>query len=86
MPPRRVNAFRGPLDAIVRLLKQSSLFSFCGLVPKRGCQHARNCADADRRQSGQESLGVIFRRRNLKRFVYCGVIPIATVISSFAWM
>jgi hypothetical protein len=61
MPPGRVSAFRRPLDAFPRLLKQSGLLFLWEPALKRGCQHARNCADADRRQFGQESLIVICR-------------------------
>jgi hypothetical protein len=88
MPPRRVNAFREPLDAISRLLTQSGLFFVCGLMLKHGCQHARNCADADRRQFGQEPpMGICEVILNVRDWsLYWGVIPIASVISSFAWM
>jgi hypothetical protein len=59
MPPRRVNAFREPLGAISRLLNQRGLFSLCGLAPTRRCQHAGNCADADK----EEPLIVILARQ-----------------------
>jgi len=62
MPPRRVNAFREPLGAISRLLNQRGLFSLCGLAPKRRCQHAGNCADADKEAIGQEPLIAILAR------------------------
>jgi hypothetical protein len=88
MPPQRVNAFREPLDAISRLLKQSGLFFVCGLMLKGGCQHARNCANADRWRLGRIADRNL--RDNLKTFetrlVYRGVIPIASDISSCAWM
>jgi hypothetical protein len=63
MPPRRVNAFREPLGAISRLLNQRGLFSLCGLAPTRRCQHAGNCADADKEAIGQEPLIVILARQ-----------------------
>jgi hypothetical protein len=38
------------------LLKQNSLSSLCAPASKRGCQHAGNCADADKRRLEQELL------------------------------
>jgi hypothetical protein len=59
VPPDRVSAFRRPLDAAFKLLKQSSLSSLCGLAVVSMLAIVQMLTWG----LGQESLIIIFARQ-----------------------